>query len=379
MNTLFAGLAGVVMLLAAAAVWLLLRRPVKPPAPALTTARRAAQAGTVQVAPITRTAPPLATAAPPTLPAELSGFQHLLSDTLTAERRSAFVAIFRDVPRPPKLLQHLMSPAFLNAADSSQLVELISAEPLIAAKVLAAVNSPLYGLKTPVRSTGQAVTYLGLNSVRSLCLQYILITAFKADTPARQQMLDAAWRASSLASELAQQLCYRLNMPEPGTTVSAVVLSFLGRLATAATMPQGVLAKVPTRDFLQRSRAEQALMGLCSGEIGRLLMVDWGLPKHIAADAADIDTVLVTPLRALDSSRSARLALGYLCARLGEQLACGERTDLLDFDLQHSTAVELHHLQGGPADARLAPLAEVLREPRLSADLQRMLAALSRR
>lgn len=383
MNTLFAGLAGVVMLLAAAAVWLLLRRPVKPPAPALTTARRAAQAGNAHARPITRLVPAPARAASPeaasALPAELEGFQHVLADTLTTERRSAFVAMFRDVPRPPKLLQHLLSPEFLNAADSSHLVKLISAEPLIAAKVLAAVNSPLYGLKSPVRSVGQAVTYLGLNSVRSQCLQYILIAAFKADTPARQQLLDSAWRASALASALAQQLCYRLNLPEPGTTVGAVVLSFLGRLATAATMPQGVLAKVPARDFLQRSRAEQGLMGLCAGEIGRLLMVDWGLPEHIAADAADIDTMLVTPFSALDSQRNARLAVGYLCARLGEQLACGERTDLLDFDLYDSTAAELHHLQAGLADARLAPLAELLREPRLSADLQRMLAALSRR
>ncbi len=383
MNTLFAGMAGVLVLLAAAAVLLLLRRPAKPQAPALPAVRRAAQADTAQVRPVTRTAPAQASATPAvaatTVPAELAGFQHVLADTLTAERRSAFIAMFRDVPRPPKLLQHLMSPEYLNTADSSQLVELIGAEPLIAAKVLAAVNSPLYGLKSPVRSAGQAVTYLGLNSVRSLCLQYILITAFKADTPQRQQILDGTWRASSLASELAQQLCYRLNMPEAGTTVSAVVLSFLGRLATAATMPQGMLAKVPDRDFLQRSRAEQGLMGLCAGEIGRLLMVDWGLPAHIAADAADIDTVLVTPFSALDSQRNARLALGYMCARLGEQLACGERTDLLDFDLQHSTAVELHHLQAGLADARLAPLAEVLREPRLSADLQRMLAALSRR
>ncbi len=383
MNTLFAGLAGMLILLAAAAVWLLLRRPVKPPAPALTTARRAAQADAAQARPITRTVPAQATAdtplAAPTLPAELAGFQHVLADTLTPERRSTFVAMFRDVPRPPKLLQHLMSPEFLNTADSSQLVELIGAEPLIAAKVLAAVNSPFYGLKSPVRSAGQAVTYLGLNSVRSLCLQYILITAFKADTPQRQQVLDGAWRASSLASELAQQLCHRLNLPEAGTTVSAVVLSFLGRLATAATMPQGMLAKVPERDFLQRSRAEQGLMGLCAGEIGRLVMVHWGLPDHIAADAADIDTVLVTPFSALDSERSARLALGYLCARLGEQLACGERTDLLDFDLHHSTAAELHHLQGGLDDARLAALPQLLREPRLSGELQRVLMALNRR
>ena len=104
-----------------------------------------------------------------------------------------------------------------------------------------------------------------------------------------------------------------------------------------------------------------------------------GVTSTVSMSAASAAMCAGRPFSALDSQRNARLALGYMCARLGEQLACGERTDLLDFDLKHSTAAELHHLQAGLADARLAPLAEVLREPRLSADLQRMLAALSRR
>jgi hypothetical protein len=108
-------------------------------------------------------------------------------------------------------------------------------------------------------------------------------------------------------------------------------------------------------------------------------MVDWGVPQHIADDAADIDTLLVTPFAALDKSRSARLALGYLCARLGEQLACGELAELMDLDLSQTTQVELHHVQGGLGDARLARLETLLREPRLSTDLKRMRLALDRR
>jgi HD-like signal output (HDOD) protein len=381
MNPLFAALAGVALVLAAAAVWLWLRRSGDHAAPAQVTRRAAAP--TPHVAPraaLRPAAAPVAAAAVAAVtPPELAAFSRLRAQDLAPERQAAFVKVFRDVPRPPRLLQHLMSPEFLNAANSAQLVELISAEPVIAAKVLSAVNSPLYALKAPVRSAGQAVTYLGLNSVRSLCLQYILISAFKADTPERKQALDAIWRATALAGELAHQLSYRLNLPEPGTTVSAVVLSFLGRLATAATMPQGVLAKVPARDFLQRSVAEQETLGLCAGEIGRLLMRDWGLPENIIADAADIDAMLVTPAGGFETSRNARLALGYLCARLAEQLACGERSELLSFTLQNSSEAELHHLKGALGDARLARLADFVCEPGLSGEVQRMLAALSRR
>lgn len=309
------------------------------------------------------------------IPPELAGFSLRRARDLPAERQAAYLATFRDVPRPPKLLHQLMSPEFLNAANSVELVDLITAEPLIAAKVLKTVNSPLFGLKNPVTSVGQAVTYLGLSMVRSLCLQYILIAAFKADSAERQEVLDATWRASALASELTHQLSYRVALPEPGLTVSAVVLSFLGRLATAATMPRTLLAQVPSRDLLARARAEQERMGLPASEIGRLLMVDWELPERIVSEAADIDTLLVRPSSELDPARRARLALAYLCARLGERLAAGELPDLIAFDLNSCADRELFHLRGYLADPALSRLGEYLRTPMLSADLQRMLAA----
>lgn len=375
MNLLIAGVA--LLTAAVVALWLLNKRPsgrVMAKAPAPRTPRK------VESVPraFAQTAAPGADAqaeASEPLPPDLASFQRLAAADLPAERRSAYVAVFRDVPRPPKLLQHLMSPEFLNAANSAQLVELINAEPLIVAKVLTAVNSPLYGLKSPVSSAGQAVTYLGLNTIRSLCLQYILINTFKADSAERQKVLDATWRASALASELAHQVSYRLELPESGLLVSAVVLSFLGRLATAATMPRAVLATIPARDFLARTRAEQERLGLSAGEIGRLLMIDWGLPERIVAEAADIDSLLATPRGAIADARSHRLALGYLCARLGEQFAAGERTDLLNLDLPAAAEPELHHLRGHLGDPRLKRVNEYLRAPMLSTDLQRMVAA----
>lgn len=336
-------------------------RRLQPPQPAATQASR----------PASPLQPPVA-AAP--MPPELAAFEMAGASDLPPERRAAYLQTFKEVPRPPKLLRHLMSPEFLEAANSAQLVELISAEPLIAAKVLGAVNSPLYGLKTQVTSAGQAVTYLGLNQVRSLCLQYILISAFKADSAERQQVLERTWRASALASELAQQLCFRLELAQPGTTVSAVVLSFLGRLATAATMPRALLQQIPSRDLLARAMAEQQQMGLPASEIGRLLMAEWGLPASIVAEAADIDRVLVSPRGAIDLARAPRLVLGYAAARLGEALAWGEIPDLLALDLAAAPGAEFHHLRSHLGDARLARLPEVLRAPALSSELQRMLA-----
>ena len=158
-------------------------------------------------------------------------------------------------------------------------MDLISAEPLIAAKVLATVNSPLYGLNQAVNSIGQAVTYLGLNTVRSLCIQYIVRSSFMSDSSNRRQLLDETWSASAMASELAQRLTQGVGVDDRGALVSAVVLSFLGRVAVVATTPRAILDTLPTQGLLEREVAEQSRLGLCSAEIGRLLMTEWGLPE----------------------------------------------------------------------------------------------------
>lgn len=330
-------------------------------------------------APRAHSAPPVPVAAQPpatVLAPELIAFRPVHADELPPERKQVLVKVFHDIPRPPRLLQHLLSPDFVGTASSAELADLIAAEPLIAARVLATVNSPLYGLRNPVGGIDQAVAYLGLTTVRSVCLQYIMIASFKADSPQRQQVLDTTWNASALASELARQLAHKLGFAEQGALVSAVVLSFLGRLATAATMPRGVLATLPARGLLARARAEQDKLGLTSGEIGRLLMREWELPANVVDDAGDIDRVLVTPAADADPNRASGLALCYLCARLGERLATGELVELAAFDLAAETSPEFTHLHGYAREPRLAALHDGLRAPELNASLLKMLQAM---
>lgn len=319
---------------------------------------------------------PVAAVAEAAVPAELAAFQLTPADALAPARTEALVKVFQHVPRPPKLLHHLLSPDFFSSASSAELVDLIRAEPLIAARVLATVNSPLYGLRSPVQSIGQAVTYLGLDAVRSLCLQYILVDAFKADSPERQQVLDSTWRASALGSELMQHLARELGVPEPGPLVSAVVLSFLGRLATAAALPRKLLAQVPRQGLLPRLVAEQQILHLASPEIGRLLMRHWGLPDSIVNDAAGIDAVLVTPADPARPGHHLRAALGYLCARLGEQLADGQRADLAGFTLvapdMAPDAADWHHLPSHLNPALQARVQSALQAPPLTASVARM-------
>lgn len=371
------------LLAALAGAWLLWRsrsparpaagrpaRPLRTPVPvaAAASAERQAQAGAPAAAEFFEM-PPEA----------LGSFRWLLADALPDTRRQALVAAVGSIRRPPAALHQLLSPQFLDRASSNALSELINGEAQIAAKVLATVNAPYYGLKRPVSSIGQAVTFLGLNTVRSICLRDLLDDSFPADNPALKQTYREIWNASALASELCNRLSAKLGLADAGALVAQVLLSFLGHLATAtllAGQPARPGAPLAGSGLLERCGHAQALLGLGPAEIGGLLLQAWGLPAAIVDEVRAIDRLLVTPTGDLAPADSQRLAVAHLCARLGEHLAGASGPasagSLAGLAAGLAEAEHSFHLRAHLADPALARLAEHLQ----AADLAQAVLAL---
>ncbi len=307
------------------------------------------------------------------LPPELAAWRPVAADELPPQQLQGIVDTFRDVPRPPRLLSRLASMDLLNAASSGELVALITGEPLIAARVLAAVNAPAYGLAQPVAGVGQAVTYLGLNRVRAICMQYALQQGFQADSPERAERLKDLWQAGALAGELVQLGAQRAALADPGGLTSAVLLSFLGDLAVAVAVARPLLAQIPAGGHLARCQAQQALLGLGAGEIGRLLMQQWELPTSVIDAVAAVDQRLYLGHSPRGDEATLREAFGYLCARLGERLARREIAGVAAFDLATDTDPALALVRPLAQDARFAALLDALRAPQALARIEALL------
>lgn len=382
-------LVSLVLVAALAGAWLLLRsrapappvavRATRPPRMPLPVAPVSAQPATATTATTATTAATAATPATPALllpPEALGSFQWLAHESLAADRRQALVAAVRRIPRPPAALHQLLSPQFLDRASSNELSELITGEAQIAAKVLATVNAPYYGLKRPVAGIGQAVTFLGLNTVRSICLQYLLDDSFKPTDARLKRAYGEIWNASALASELCTRLSGKLGLPDGGALVAQVLLSFLGHLATATLLAaQDADAAPAGGSLLDRTRDAQARLGLGPSEIGALLLQEWGLPAAIADDVRAIDRLLVTAAGDLPTQDSSRLAVAHLCARLGEHLAAGGPAtagSLAGLAAGQAMAEDGFHLRAHLAAPALARLPEHLQ----AADLAQALQAL---
>ena len=358
MTLLLLGLAAVVVLVA---WWGLRSRAPTPPARPGTATRTGTPPAARASAPAplaTSPAPPPPAAPQPELPPPET-LPLRAAEVLSPEQAEQLLQPLRQLPRPPRALHTLMSPQFVQTASSAELAGIVMGEPAIAARVVATANSPMYALQQPVTSVGQAITFLGLASVRQMCMQHMLADCFKPRDAAQQREFDLLWRASSIASELCQQLALALRLPETGSLVTLLVLSFLGRQACAALLDATDLDGM---DAYQRARHEEASLGLVSHELGHLLMRAWDVPLDLADDARTMSALRFDPARPVPPEREAALTLGAICAMLGERIARGQVGTAL-FDPATDTRPDMAALRPRLARPPLNALAQELNSP----------------
>ncbi|MEZ5704660.1 MAG: HDOD domain-containing protein [Burkholderiaceae bacterium] len=310
---------------------------------------------------------------PANIPPELAEFRWMKVQDLDNPNREKLLEAIKGIPRPPHSLQKILSPEFVARAGSIELGELVMGEPLITAKVLSTVNAPFYGLHKPVTGIGQAVTFLGMNTVRNICVQYMLAEAFKPRLATSQKAFDGIWRASAIASELSVRLGKALNLPDQGALSTQVVLGFVGHLSAASLMPPSVLNDWLALGRLERAKREQEVMRLSAGEIGGLLMNTWGLPEALVEGVRSIDRLLITPPTASDTVETARQALSYLCARLGERLSQGQLKSLEGYDPLQDVCADTFYLNEHLRNPLLRQLPVALASAEVQEAMQQML------
>jgi HD-like signal output (HDOD) protein len=308
-------------------------------------------------------------------PEELTNLKLTQLSELPPSQVSALVARMQTIPRPPHALDKLVSAEFLAIATSAVLNDLMVGEPQIAAKVLASVNSPMYGLQKPLGSIGQAATYLGMNTVRGICMQHMLDASFKTTSPELNVFYETIWKASAYSSELCFKLAQLLHLPEPGNLVTQVILSYLGPLTSYSLLDKTAVISLSQSGPIERARIEQEQLGLCAREIGSLLMQTWKVPSALIEDVHDIALVMVTPCKVPFDARGARLALCYLCNCIGMMLAKGELVDLRTFDIATSGSAEHYFLLGYLKHPSLVRLTEFLRFPEVVSSVDQMAVA----
>ena len=213
-----------------------------------------------------------------------------LRDVLTNESLRRFVSRIAALPSLPeaytKLTTELQSPD----ASIGTVGKIIEADVAMTAKILQLVNSAFFGIRRHVSSVTQAVSLLGLDTIKSLVLMVGVFSRASAARLPAGFSLDALWRHSMAVGACCQAISKAEDVGKEITSdaCTAGLLHDLGILVLAAnhTEVYGQILDVVRSKNLSLTKAEQAAFGCTHAQVGAYLLGIWGLPDSIVEAVA---------------------------------------------------------------------------------------------
>jgi HD-like signal output (HDOD) protein len=168
---------------------------------------------------------------------------------------------------------------------SSDIAKIVSADAVIAAKVLQMVNSAFFRLARRITNIEQAVNYLGFAPVRNLVLSVEVFSKWPSPTaggPDLEKLQGHIQRVATAASALTA------GTPLADDTMLAALLHDIGYWVLAqeclpefqASLQLARAAGIPLHE------AETQIIGASHGEIGAYLLGRWGLPYSVVEAVA---------------------------------------------------------------------------------------------
>lgn len=166
--------------------------------------------------------------------------------------------------------------------SASQLVELISTDQVLAARILKLANSAYYGFPRKISTLNLAIVVLGFNALRDLVLSISIIDRFWGDKK-NELDLEQFWRHVLTVGRGAKLLAKYLNYPIVGEVFVAGLLHDIGYMIMLQQFPDDFIkvfaaAKEQKEDF---HTLEDRLLSYNHQQLGAWLAEGWNLPPKL--------------------------------------------------------------------------------------------------
>lgn len=185
----------------------------------------------------------------------------------------------RSVPLPPRAVHELLRISQETDVDMQRIVDTITSDEALTARVMRVVNSALFGLKRRVSSVQQATVLLGKGAIAQIAVGVAALhmeTETSPDFPLSRQ---AIWRHSMGTAFLARQIGQALPDADAEEAFTAGLLHDIGKLVLMGYLgPEysHVLKQVATEEK-PLNRIEREILDVDHDDIGRELCTRWKL------------------------------------------------------------------------------------------------------
>jgi HD-like signal output (HDOD) protein/ActR/RegA family two-component response regulator len=186
------------------------------------------------------------------------------------------------LPSLPRLYQAITEEMNKEDVSLKRVSGIIGKDVAMTAKVLQLVNSAFFGLGRRVGSIEQAVSYLGIDVIRSLVVSQSAFSSFESSDLGFYQNL---WNHSTMTGMLAKEIAESQSDDAilHGEALQAGMLHDIGALVLAARMPEKYreTRKIAESGAGELAKREEEAFGCDHGRVGAYLMGLWGLSDRI--------------------------------------------------------------------------------------------------
>ncbi|MDR3570515.1 MAG: HDOD domain-containing protein [Syntrophobacteraceae bacterium] len=190
----------------------------------------------------------------------------------------------KELPPLPTSLQRLMEIIHSEVDMPGELESIISYDPGLSAKVLAAANSSFYGYRKQVTTLAKAIAIIGTAKVSSICIYTLLLGLFSNGATISEAHREMLWKHSFASSRIVVAVNRIRSWMNPEEAVLLCLLHDIGWIAMAAYLSEQFTA------VFEKAKREnippwfvEMRYGLDHGKLGGLLARRWALPEKFTA------------------------------------------------------------------------------------------------
>ncbi|MBU8869292.1 MAG: HDOD domain-containing protein [Gemmatimonadales bacterium] len=202
--------------------------------------------------------------------------------TPTAE---ALVAGVKELPPMPHVISRVLELLADVNSQASDMVEVLSRDPVLVARLIRVSNSVLYGRGQETTSLGQAVVRLGGKTLRSLVMAASMKTLFPMDQTNVGIWGQSLWQHSIECGLAARRVAQLAGYSDPEEAFVAGVLHDIGKVVILLNKPDE-FRLILKRQALEKESfgsAERAILGFDHTDVGELLLNKWQMPGNLRA------------------------------------------------------------------------------------------------
>ena len=195
------------------------------------------------------------------------------------EKAIQMVAQIDDLPTIPVVAMQVLQLLDNPDVEVEEVVDLMMSDPVMTARILKMINSPVFKPEHEITSLKRALVYMGLRHVREIALTTSLIQAFEKDSGALGG--NTFWEHSFGVGMVAKIIAKKVGYKDLEKAYIAGIIHDLGEVFLSNYMREPfsrVLDSIKDRPANLVS-AEIALLGTSHCEIGLCMARKWNFPE----------------------------------------------------------------------------------------------------